>query len=395
MRYLRWGRWIYLPAVFFALGLLTSGQTSDSQADPGRESHLLARSLDLVHELDEAGISAKGTLVYDWSKSSDGDLDSGNGFGRYSFDLATSLDGRALGSKGSTGFLRIKTHANHFGATYDGAAQLYSNIDGPSRTTLYELWLEQRLFSNKVRIKGGRVDANTEFAVVQGAGDFLNSSMGFSPTIMAFPSYPEPKLSISGFLYPSETNAIGVGFFQTAGSGTLLIIEPGHSWQFDNGERPGRLSLGYWRLNGNIWRLDGTYATGAQGFYSLAEQSGWHHPWVGADGERKLSTFLQVGTAENRVSSFTRHAGGGAVLQRPIHRRPLDSLGVAATWVRFSSIPEAGFAWRGELVVEAYYRATLNSHISLVQDVQHLHHPGGKRAYFDCLMITPRLIVSF
>jgi porin len=393
--YLRWVRWTYLPAALFVLSILTSAQTTDSQGAPLGGDNLFSRPLDLVHRLDEGGISVKGTFVYDWSKPSDGDLGTDRGFGRYSFDLSTAVDGRTLGLEGSTGFVRIKAHENHFGETYDGGAQLYSNIDAPSRTTLYELWLEQRLFSNKLRIKGGKVDANTEFAVVQGAGDFLNSSMGFSPTIMSFPSYPEPKLSLSGFFYPSETHTVGLGFFQTAGSSTLLIIEPGQSWQLAKGEQPGRISLGYWRLDGSISRLNGTYAKGAQGFYSVVEQAGWHHPWVGADGERKLSTFLQIGTAENQVNSFTRHAGGGGVVQRPFHGRPLDSFGVAATWVRFSSVPQAGFVHSAELVVEAYYRATLNSHVSLVQDLQHLHHPGGMRAYPDCLMITPRLIVSF
>jgi carbohydrate-selective porin OprB len=68
-----------------------------------------------------------------------------------------------------------------FGWNHDEAAQVYSNIDAASRTTLYELWFEQKWMAGKVRIKSGKIDANSEFAVVESASDFLNSSMGFSP----------------------------------------------------------------------------------------------------------------------------------------------------------------------------------------------------------------------
>ena len=107
--------------------------------------------------LNDHGLSFQGTLVYDWSKTLSADEDSTAGFGRYSFDLSMPVDARKLlGLNGADGLVRLKHHLNNFGETYGAEAQVFSNIDATSRTTLYEFWIEQRLFSDKLRLKGGR-----------------------------------------------------------------------------------------------------------------------------------------------------------------------------------------------------------------------------------------------
>jgi len=345
-----------------------------------------------LHDLNEHGIAPQGVFVYDWSKALHADQDSEGGFGRYSFDLLVPIDGKKLfGLNGSAGMVRLKHHINVFGETYDGAAQVYSNIDANSRTTPYEIWFEQRLLSDKLRFKVGKIDANTEFAVVQNAGDFLNSSMGYSPTIVTFPTYPEPKLAATAFAHTRSGYGLGLGVFETSGSNTLSIVEPGRSWNVGKLEHPGRASFGYWRLDGSVPRFDGSQDSGSQGFYSVVEQTVWRQ----AQSERRVSTFLQLGWAEGRVSGFTHHAGGGAILQGPLQRRSQDSIGLAATWVRFSSESNAGFDLRSELVLESYYKFAFNKHFALVQDFQFLHHPGGSSANRDCPVITPRLVISF
>lgn len=370
--------------------LSSTFSAKDANSDP------ISLSRALFHGLNERGFSCQGLLVYDWSEELQGAPDSEGGFGRYSFDLSMPVDGRkAFGLEGSSGLVRLKHHMRQFGDADDGAAQVFSNIDARSRTTLYEMWFEQRLFSNKLRLKGGKIDANTEFAAVQTAGDFLNSSMGYSPTIMAFPTYPEPKLGITAFLRPTTNNGLSLGAFQTAGMGTLTIIEPARNWNLGRAEHPGRVTVGYWRLNGRVEQFEGGTADGTEGVYAVVEQSGWRYPWIGPEGQRKLATFLQVGYAEGQVSPITRHIGGGAVLQAPFGKRSQDAIGVAATAVRFSSSPGAGFEWDGELVFEGYYKATLGKHVALVQDFQFLHHPGGLRANRDCPVVTPRLVFSF
>jgi porin len=231
--------------------------------------------------------------------------------------------------------------------------------------------------------------------VVQNTGDFLNSSMGYSPTIVTFPTYPEPKPGVSAFVHAKGGYGLGLGIFRTVGANTLSIVEPGRSWNVGKLEHPGRVTFGYWRLDGSIARFDNDDTSSAQGFYSVVEQVALRKPFAQDQGERRLSTFLQLGWAEGRVSGFTHHVGGGTILQAPFQRRSLDSIGLAATWVRFSSEPNAEFDLPSELVLESYYKITFNKHISLVQDFQFLHHPGGLRANRDCPVITPRLVISF
>ena len=348
----------------------------------------------VLGDLEHHGVSFQGQLVYDLSFSW-ADKDAGAGFGRYSFDLMMPVDGRRLwGGSATSGMLRLKHHLSQFGDDGLGEAQLYSNIDAMERTTLYEAWLEQRLLSDRLRIKGGKIDANTEFATVQGAGDFLNSSMGYSPTIVAFPTYPEPKLGVAAFIRATAANQIGVGVFETSTSGTLSVVEPSHSWSLRGEQDPGRVSVGYWRLSGSIARLDGNTSASTQGFYSVVEQSLLHRSWDAA-GERRLLGFVQFGNAEGQVSPFTRHVGGGAVLQGPFRKRSSDGIGLAATWVRFSAQPGAAAEGPSELVVESYYKMSLVKHLAVLEDFQFFHHPGGVEDRADCPVATTRLIISF
>jgi len=271
------GRFLAFLLLGFSLGFShycfpQTPEPSALAAPPDQTSSGSATPRQLLHDLNEHGIVPQGVVIYDWSKTLHADQDSGNGFGRYSFDLLVPVDGKKLfGLNGSAAMVRLKHHINVFGETYDGAAQLYSNIDASSRTTLYEIWFEQRLMSDRLRIKAGKIDANTEFAAVQNAGDFLNSSMGYSPTIVTFPTYPEPKPGVAAFMHVRGGYSLGLGVFDAAGSNALSIIEPGRSWNLGKSEHPGRASFGYWRLDGKMTRFDDCVISGAQGFYSVVE----------------------------------------------------------------------------------------------------------------------------
>ena len=384
-----------LILIFLAVSHLSSAQSVETISLEEEPVALQPATGDIVlHHLSARGLSLHGQAIYDWS----GEIDSASsphGFGRYSLDFQVPVDvEKLLGWRRSAGVVRLKHHVQKFGEDCVGEAQLYSNIDADSRTTLYEAWLEQRWMSERIRLKGGKIDANTEFAVVQTAGDFLNASMGYSPTIMAFPTYPEPKVGFIAFLRPEKRVATGVGVFQTNGMGILSIVEPGISWKAEPDAWGGRVSGGYWHLSSRtIPRFDGRYASGAQGFYSVIEQNIWPRSQSSA-GDR-ISVFAQLGWAEGSVSPFTRHAGGGAVLQGPIPSRTKDAFGAATTWVRFSSYTQAGFDHAGEQVFETYYKAVISSHVALVQDFQYFHHPGGRRMNPDRPVVTPRLILSF
>jgi carbohydrate-selective porin OprB len=219
--------------------------------------------------------------------------------------------------------------------------------------------------------------------------------MGYSPTIMFFPTYPEPQPAASVFVDLASDYRISTGVFQTAGGGPLVILEPGRKWSLGQREHPGRLSLGYWRLQDHVDRFDGDSDSATHGYYSVLEQSLWRSGTPAGNANRELSAFLQFGYANGEVSPFTRHLGGGAVLSAPFRRREADAAGLAATWVRFSQEPSAGFSEPAELVVESYYKIALTKRIAVVPDLQYLHHPGGVHSNRNCAVLTQRFTFAF
>jgi carbohydrate-selective porin OprB len=368
-------------------------EAASPASDKSEVSPLISVPRQALRLLGERGLSFQTQLVNDWSKNLASGFDPDYGFGRYSFDFFVTLDSeKSLGWKGGTGLVRLKQHIREFGWNDDGASQVLSNIDASSRTTLYELWFEQKLFAGKVRLKGGKIDANSEFAVVENGTDFLNSSMGYSPTIMAFPTYPEPQPGAGIFLTSAHSYGVGLGVFRSS-MGTMSIAEPRLRWSLGENELPGHIRAGYWRVDGAMKCFDGNFSTVSQGFYTVIEQGLWRSSDSGRD--QTFTSFLQFGRASGDVSLFTEHVGGGGVWQAPLGSRPHDGLGFAATWVRFSSQPAAGFDYGGELIAEGYYKLAVNHHISLLPDLQYLHHPGGLRANPDVVVFTPRLVVSF
>lgn len=388
-----------LCALILFGGFLGSSQLSLAQgAQPsGPETEtFIAKAFSeprrLVADLAQRGVSLNGSFVQDWSNEwSDAD-DPATGFGRYSLDLVMSLDGEKLvGWKGSTAAVRLKQHIVEFGSGDGYVDQLYSNIDASSRTYLYELWLEQRVWGSRLRLKGGKFDANSEFAVVTGAGDFLNSSMGYSPTIMAFPTYPEPKLGFGAFLKVSKSSGLNAGVFQTDGWGTLTVVEPGRRWTAA-GDNEGRVSVGYWRLDGEIPHWDGSSSGSTQGIYGVVEQSLWRARSADPEKGRRVSSFLQWGHSSAAVSTFSGHVGGGLVLQSPLARRSGDSLGIAATWVNVSSqmprIDNPG----SEFVLESYYKIAISRWLALVEDLQYFRQTAGEG---NGPVTTSRLVVTF
>jgi porin len=53
-----------------------------------------------------------------------------------------------------------------------------SNIDASDAWKIYEAWLKQSLFQDRLPVLAGLYDLNSEFDVIESAGLFLNSSHG-------------------------------------------------------------------------------------------------------------------------------------------------------------------------------------------------------------------------
>ena len=60
-----------------------------------------------------------------------------------------------------------------------GDVQGFDNTDADGRTQIAELWYQQQLLDNRLRIKVGKVDANTEFAAPARGAGVMNRSFGY------------------------------------------------------------------------------------------------------------------------------------------------------------------------------------------------------------------------
>jgi carbohydrate-selective porin OprB len=347
--------------------------------------------------LQNRGIDVNSSVTEDVSRSMAGGTPGDDGFMRYSLDLSVTVDGSKGNSwKGGKAHADFKQHKSLFGKPYEGVAETYSNIDAAPYSGLYELWGEQTFFGERIRAKGGKIDANTEFATVATAAEFLNSSMGYSPTIMELPTYPDPQFGILAAVTPGRNVQAMLGAFQVAGGGKIGLGEVAQSWNLQGQNLPGRVSVGSWILRKNMAHFDNSPAHGAAGFYATAEQTVWRRS-AGNDqaADRRLSAFLQYGTGRGSVDPYVYHLGGGTVLEAPSRTRSNDAIGMAVSRLHFSEDPMCGYSAKAETLMEAYYRLKMTSHLSLITDTQLFLNAGGRKSASTYMVATPRLVMTF
>ena len=195
--------------------------SNDKNVDTGKPPAHWQRATDdwfgLRPQLDDHGITFQANLTLDNSWDVTGGANSDSTAARYllNFNLTLNTE-RLAGWKGGTFFFNFQNQNGKDGSAMVGSAQGISNIDSSSLTQISELWYEQALLDGTLRLKVGKVDAGTEFARVENGAEFLNSSFGFSPTILGFPSYPNPSLSLNIFANPTPWLYGGLGIYDGA-----------------------------------------------------------------------------------------------------------------------------------------------------------------------------------
>ena len=232
---------------------------------------------------EDAGLTISASYLVEWTGVWSGGV-SNNASRNSLFDVNTSLDlEKALGWQGGSFFIDFYSTDSTGGNEDAGDFQVFSNIETTQNVDqIAELWFEQVIFDGAARIKLGKIEANSEFAFIEGAAEFINSSAGFSPTILALPSYPETAtgvvlqvrpteaLYLSGGLFDGAATVDGVAtgrngprtFFSDRTSDDLFFIgETGLAWSFSAG-RDGRVASGVWHHTGEFERLQDENSTG-------------------------------------------------------------------------------------------------------------------------------------
>lgn len=361
--------------------------------------------------LDDRGITFQANLTYDGSAVLGGGATQRVFASRDLINANVTLDfDRLAGWKGLTLFANYQSSGGRDGSADAGAFQAISNIDARSLNQISEVWAEQQ-FGEILRVKVGKIDLSTEFASVPNAAEFINASMGFSPTIVNFPTYPDGAFGGLISVSPERHLYVRLGIFDgsaqegfrtgSRGPSTLfgapsdlfLIAEGGVLWDAKDRALPGSVTIGAWRHTGTFDRFDGGSESGTNGVYLVINQTLWQPDDEAGDEARGLTGFLQLGLADGAVSEVTQHIGAGLTWKGLVPGRQEDAFGLGVTWVDFADA--AGLDEAGELIVEAFYKFQLTPFFSIKPDVQYMHTPGGDGSLKDAFVAGVRCVIEF
>lgn len=323
------------------------------------------------------------------------------GWGLLDLNAAFDLD-KMGGPKGGSAFVQYFVKAGGHGSRWLGDLQGFSNLDGDSFHHLYEAWYQQVLFRDRLRLKVGRVDANTEFARVASAGEFIAPAAGLSPAIRTLPTYPNPALSVNAFFTPTPNVFLGAGVYDGSDPGdpasrawatTFLIGESGATWKASGSSLPGRVAVGFWRHNGRFDDQQDTGPSGDSGVYLVIEQAVWAAGKATDEGRPQVTLFAQYSRANTRVEAIRDHLGFGVGWTGPFASRSDDALGVYATWV---SVPRSqGGLIQSEYSIGPFYKCQVTPWLSVKPDVRYIRRPGAVEGRGSALAATLRLRVDF
>ena len=272
-----------------------------------------------------------------------------------------------------------------------------------------ELWYQQILFNSKLRIKVGKVDANSEFSVIDNGLGFINSPTQVTPAFPVFPTFPDPMPGITMFFNPNHLLFLDLALYdanqsvhflnfygdpssaQLSRHGQLFIEESGLTWNhlpllgYD-----GNFKVGLWKHNGFFPDFYGNQDHGLDGIYVIFDQTLWKSA-AKQKVQHNVRIFLEYALTDSRISPVFRHYGGGIVWSAPSSSRPNDELGFSVQDADLSAglrVPE-----KFELNYEAYYQFVIYNGINLKPDIQYIVHPGG--IYRNALVSTLMLNFAF
>lgn len=389
--------------------------------------------------LTERGITFDGTLVLDLSGNATGGLRTGF-WGQAFLELGLGVDAGKLAGLGG-GEFRIEldawnklTHASYpIGdfIYYDG------NYPGGEKPLVIigALYWRQRLLDDRLEIQFGKADASTNFAFVNGAGDFMSNYGGYVAGIAQFlPNWGNPATGLELAVRPFDgvrwqaawydgatdawdgatgTNGPPTGprgpatFFDDPGA-ALLMSELQFEWSLGEG-RDGLVKGGGWvhlgetgyagPLDPATGELATTVIDDAYGFYATALQT----VFAAGDGGPAIDLFAAISWSDPSRNPVEWGFNAGVTARGVVPGRPRDSIGLMASPTLFTG--DAGISPLGtayglpggtggsEINVEAYWRIELTPWCAIQPDVQWIRTPSGTLE--DALVGTVRIEIAF
>ena len=269
-----------------------------------------------------------------------------------------------------------------------GDLQAFSNIDEAELTKMYEVWVEKLFYEESLRFEIGQVDANNEFAYAEHAGEFIHSSMGFSPTVSYFPTYPSPRLSVNAFYSAMQNTQLSIGHYAN------------QNRSFSNGFTVGQWTQHIFNITAAIggWMQSGDIAPLVENEVDESmppqDASGFFATLSGEFSSRSFSAqnggwFLQYGQSSDTTSEIDTHIGAG-ITWYGMNNRKDDVLGLGISHITTSPLVASQYK-RDETAIELFYRFQLTDTLALKPDIQFIANPAADREAKDALILTMRV----
>ena len=371
--------------------------------------------------LAKGGIAVSGTY-YGEAFVNSGGFNQG---GKYNglLDVAIDADMRKLGFwKGlcfhTNGF---QIHGNSITASNIGSLMPVSSLEATNATRLFELWLEQHMFNDKLAVKVGQLAADTEFILSEGGGFFLNGTWGW-PSITAAdmpsggPAYPLATPGVRVAVTPNDKMQLLVGVYNgdpappcasddpqvcnndgldfELDDPPLLMVEGAYKY---NQERlAGQVKIGGWNhfgdfehqrfdVGGNLIAVTGQPGRPIDddwGLYIIVDQLLWRVP--GSEDPKGVGVFARFIGAPEDQNLVDFYFDGGFTFSGMIKSRPDDSFAIGFAYTGISD-QVSGFdidsglpvARNYEALLEICYTMQLTTGWTIQPDFQYFWQPGG------------------
>jgi porin len=402
-----------LPA--FAMAVLAVAPSANAEDKPvtGVPEESIAQDW---NDPVRASFAQRGiTYGVNWSGEYWNVVKGGNSTGS-NFDglLATYTDidlEKLLGWKG--GAIHASAYYLHgMGPSTERVGNIFavSNIEGLETFRLFELWYEQSLLDDKLKVRIGSLAADSEFFISENAALFLNGTFGWAAATAANmaaggPGYPLASLGVRVQYAPTDNLTILAAVFNGSPAdpfaedpqadnrhgvefrledAPLMMIEG--QFKYNLAGLPGTVKLGGWKQFNHYAPefLNPAQLETDHGLYGIIDQQ----IWKGSD-DKVVSVFARVAGSPEAQSLIDAYVDTGIVFTGFVPGRTNDSFGAAFGYgnisgdlARAQSDPGSEFASNVisdyESVLELNYIAQIRPGFSIVPDFQYIWNPGGR-----------------
>jgi porin len=328
-------------------------------------------------------------------------------------DIGVSFNTERAGLwKGGKFYVQIEnTHGDTPTADFVNDFQVFSNIENGNHTYLYMAWFKQ-LFG-RLSLLAGIHDLNSEFAISEYAGLFVNSSFGIMPTIavnVPVPIFPNPGLGIvskfdateqfsfqtavyDGYRAGFQTDSYNLDHDINISEGVLNINEV----HFRPGRGKSIYKAGFYLHSGEFKHISDTTHTrrGNYGAYVIIDRELLS---ISHFKEKELSAFLQLGWAPEEYNFNCLYVGFGLNYSGKFFNNRMHAIGAGIAYGKVCTKNLNVFSddySSHETSIELTYSAQITDNITIQPDLQYIINPGALEILNNMLIGLLRIDIGF